>query len=116
MYKRPARVLFLSVSGPALATRIAEQATAGYPDFLEARAAGAEGGPTRDELDWADLLVTLDDAARRRVVSSAPDKPSRAWNLFAADEATWPDQVERELSSMAGGMRMLARLDAKAGD
>lgn len=114
MYKRPARVLFLSTSDPALAARIVEQANTGYPDFLEARAAGADDGPTREALGWADLLVTLDEAARGRVACSAPDKPSRAWNLTDSDPTTWPDQVERELSSMVGGMRMLARLDAKA--
>jgi hypothetical protein len=113
MYKRPARVLFLSASDPSLATRVAEQATTGYPDFLEAR---ADGALTCEGLNWADLLVTLDDAARRRVASSAPDKPSRDWSLAAADQATWPVQVERELGSMVGGMRMLARLDAKAGE
>jgi hypothetical protein len=114
MYKRPARVLFLSTFDAALASQIAAQANADYPDFLEARAAGADDGLTREALGWADLLVTLDETTCRRVASAAPDKPSRAWNLADSDPTTWPDQVRRELSSMVGGMRMLARLDAKA--
>lgn len=98
MYKRKARILFFSPDHPDWVTQACLCAADLGADWLEAR---AYSGP--DDLDWADLVVTLG-------VVWPPD-----WKLPACTrQVHWPVQAATELpgriEGMVGGMRMLARL------
>lgn len=130
MYKRPARILFVEIA-PAIRARMAETAGARLGEgWLEARAASltpsADGivspwnaGPvdaacaplTAAALEWADLVITLDPIAEQ----SCPPLPSgtrrKHWALVGGD-AEAGGEIEAQIRSMVGGLRMLGRADA----
>ena len=131
-YRRAARLLLVSGGpAPALAAVVLARRHRGW---FEARAVAVRPGPagvqarvalraagvalplrpvrriSRAALAWADLVLTLDDAARGRVAAMVPRRPSRHVAVpYAPDWAGWCRQVERRLAGMAGGMRMLAQ-------
>lgn len=139
MYKRQAHILFLAETGSPRGDWVAQLANLAQQEFLAARSASlAPGDPPEDmiaelvtqgfdirptpspalgqnDLEWADLIVTLDEASRRHVSGQLPDKPTRHWPpAWGSDAGALIDDVLSRLESMVGGMRMLARADADA--
>jgi protein-tyrosine-phosphatase len=131
-YKRAARLLFVS-NGPTAALAAVTLARS-HARWFEARAAALRPGPagvrgraalraaevalprrqvqriSRSRLAWADLVLTLDDTARKRVAGMAPGRPARHVAApHGRDWERWCRQMERRLAGMAGGMRMMAR-------
>lgn len=99
-YKRKARVLFLDGdSGLAgLAAAIAGEVGGSW---LEGR--GSSLPPEATLLEWADLVVTLDEAAER----DCPVLPKHAQRRHypMRDEGALRERVE----GMVGGLRMMGR-------
>jgi len=131
MFKRPARILFVEIA-PAIRARMAETAGTRFGSgWLEARAASltpsADGfdspcedvGPvdaacaplTAGALDWADLVITLDPISERGCPPLPPGTRRKHWALVGA-EAEAGGEIEAQIKSMIGGLRMLARADA----
>lgn len=138
MYKRKARVLFLSQANDCrglLAERLAGHLGG---EWLEARSAGLAMHPpdprvagalagfgldapppggravTAEDLTWADLVVSLDEPAR--AVPLPAGTRGKHWPLPAAPALGGLDalreEIARRITAMVGGMRMLARMDA----
>ncbi len=135
-YKRKAHVLFVAsgdVSRPLLAVAAAHDVAA---DWIEARAVCltpqampewlpralaermAAGAPLPQDLDagllaWADLLVSLDEAAQAACVARAPQVPHRHYPLAVPADCAGLRELgaglRERIAGMAGGMRMLAR-------
>lgn len=139
MYKRPARILFLSRTDACRGLMAEAAARVDGAGWLEARSAGLDPGAgpdpealaalaraglggmdlrpkalTREDLEWADLVVSLDAAAGRRAGELAPGRPHRHWELpapGAVGAAALLAEIRDRVAKMVGGMRMLARLD-----
>lgn len=137
MYKRRARILFVAETGSPRGDWVAQLANLAQHEFLAARSAAlAPVDPPEDiikelviqgfdiqsarapllrpdDLEWADLILTLDEVARRHVARSMSGKPAKHWSpAEEGDIQALIDDVVSRLKSMAGGMRMLARVDA----
>lgn len=123
MYKRKARVVFVSRQGRAAAPLAARYARKHGSDWLEARAAALtpDQGPgsaveTLDAalLAWADLLVIFEPT----IADALPARPAttrvKLWPLELDPETTGAAlaaEIERRVQGMIGGMRMLSRVD-----
>lgn len=128
-YKRRARLLVVGRDGADPRPRwVVERAA--QPDaqaWLEARVAPAGGAddPAWPALtQWADLLVTVDEAAAARAGRwpRAATCRLKRWRLpWPADaegapaDATVVAAIDEALACMVGGMRLLSRLDADEG-
>jgi len=136
-YKRKARILFLGMHHACRAPMAEGLANALGDGWIEARAAGLDPQPldplavaamaeagiiladhrsplTADLLRWADLVVTLDAAARDR----CPPLPSGVQHRhypFAIPADGLPsyralrEQIRVRVAGMIGGMKMLQR-------
>lgn len=113
MYKRPARLLVAAVSDDGRARRIAE--LAGQPalaTWLEVRPARSMRALTVDDLEWADLLVAVDAAAALECPLERPVTCRlKRWRLPPVASSDFEAEAMAALRGMAGGMRMLARVD-----
>lgn len=138
LYKRPARVLFLSREDRCRGLLAQAWAKTLGGHWLEARSAGlhpaAEADPrlasvlnadgasaeglhpealAADMLAWADLLVSLDSEARTHLTTLANGIPLKHWDLPDEDDLeTLSRTIRRRVEQMIGGLRMLARMDA----
>jgi len=113
MYKRRARLLVAAATDDGRARRVVELAA--DPElaaWLELRAAPAMAGLEPEALARADLLVALDDTAARQMPCERPAtcRP-KYWQLPARPGADFDAAALEALRCMAGGMRMLARMD-----
>jgi len=113
MYKRPARILFVEAAPARRAGLAVDAAHRLGRGWLQGRAAclGEACGaacPPLDEpaLAWADLVVTFDAPADRACAGRA--KRCKHWSVDAAAA------IDKEVASMVGGLRMLARSDPAA--
>lgn len=109
MYKRKARILFIGMHSVFLRLTCQLLDTHGG-DWLEGRwhELLADGSLPSEHMDWADLLVTLDEASYRWLQRGRCWLPVRRWTL-PQDSGEIHAYLQRQLSSMAAGMRMLAR-------
>lgn len=139
MYKRRARVVFICVVAPrtavlaqALAQRVARQwiepraATAGELPLGCPASAHAGTSPSAEPvvldsrlLHWADLVVCLDDAARRFCAGASVPARCVYWPDIVrlsgrgADDSTLNMALTERINGMVGGMRLLAAVDDK---
>ena len=115
MYKRRARLLVASVDDDGRALMV--QTLAGQPalsDWLEVRPALSMRDLRTEDLEWADLLVALDAAAAADFPSQRPATCRlKRWHLPASGSPGVEAAAALALHCMAGGMRMLARMDAE---
>jgi len=100
-YKRKARVLFLD-GGSGLAGRAAAIAGEVGGPWLEGQCSSLP--PDGALLEWADLVVTLDDEAERGCPAALPRQVQRR-HYAVGDEAALRQRVE----GMVGGVRMMGR-------
>jgi len=110
MYKRPAHILFLGrqTAQLELVCELSEQLAV---ECLQARSIELEGlEPGDDRLAWADLLVAIDEYACGVLENVQGDVPYRCWEL-PGDNSLWREYCAQALLSMAGGMRMMQRLE-----
>ncbi|WP_455380490.1 hypothetical protein [Acidihalobacter prosperus] len=98
-YKRPARVLFVSTESSWAKTAFLYAKTHGA-HWLEPRIGEPLSG--NQTLTWADLVVTLDSAAR----ANLPSMPPRVRQVHWAVEGE--HDIKYHIRSMVGGMRMLS--------
>jgi len=117
MYKRPARLLVAALTDDGRAGVVARLArTWEVAQWLEVRAAESMHGLRRTDLEWADLLVAVDGEAARAVPEDRPETCRvKRWHLPAAGALSLEVAAASALNCVAGGMRMLARLDAEGG-
>ena len=128
-YKRPARILFVSGVHAATANLAAHYGNRLGAEWMSARAAvlAEVGGdaPVLDaaQLEWADLLVTLDTAAlagkpalrtglqhRHYPVEPVPQPSDKTgWSEFAG-------RIRQRIEGMIGGMRLLENASRSAND
>ena len=121
MFKRRARLLVAAAGDDGRADRVAELAAQerDVADWLEVRPRPAMGELAREDLAWADLLVAVDaEAAEAMPAGRPPGCRPKYWHLPPADvlqdaPATFDEATHSALTCMAGGMRMLARMDAE---
>ncbi|MEJ2060018.1 MAG: hypothetical protein P8Y64_05955 [Gammaproteobacteria bacterium] len=136
MYKRKARVLFVSRhcrARPVLAAALAGGVGA---DWLEGRAAGIDPKPVpleigqllaeKDEsspgrclalapelLEWADLVVAFTEDDLKTIGPLPATTRSKVWDV--EPDETNPDRLyarlKHRVECMVGGMRMLSRVD-----
>ena len=114
MFKRRARLLVAAERPDGRAARVAELAGAAeLEDWIEVRPARAMAEVARGDLDWADLLVAVDEQAARAMPAGRPAtcRP-KYWRLPGETGADFDLQTLEALRCMVGGMRMLARVDA----
>lgn len=131
-YKRKARVLFFGSGEPCRALLAASMANEMGAEWIEARAvalpetnnidcsaagldaADRAGQVLNQEISaWADLIITLDDAAD----AACPPLPShvqkRCYPVAPADSpADWlrvREAIQQRVEGMIGGMRMINR-------
>jgi hypothetical protein len=106
VYKRRARILFLTCGDPARAERACVFASDRGRDWLEAR--GAALLDTAD-MAWADLVIALDEECVVNLRRGAA-RPWKHWAL--PTEAGAADaELLRRIDGLLGGMRLLARSD-----
>lgn len=118
MYKRRARLLVAAATDDGRARRVVELAAdPALAEWLELRAAPAMAALEPEALAWGDLLVAVDDVAAREMPRERPGtcRP-KYWQLPARTGAAFDAAALEALRCMAGGMRMLARMDAAAED
>ncbi|WP_018935904.1 hypothetical protein [Thioalkalivibrio sp. ALJ24] len=124
MFKRRAHLLVAAAGNDGRAARVAELAELAEQDgdvaeWLEVRPRPAMGELAREDLEWADLLVAVDaEAAKDMPAGRPPGCRPKYWQLPPAsvlqdDPATFDEATHSALACMAGGMRMLARMDAE---
>ncbi len=104
MYKRPARLLFLHPTDDPCAAFLLRRAEE-HPGWIEGRALAlpAKGDDLPQALAWADLVITL--GACPTPERLPPHVQHRHW------QDTTPASLQRRLSGVVGGLRLLARLD-----
>jgi hypothetical protein len=115
MFKRPARLLVAARSDDGRARTVARLAAQpAWAPWLEVRPGASLQELEPRDLEWADLLIALDRHCAPYIPERRPAscRLSR-WNLPPADAPDLEAAVARALDGMVGGMRMLARLDAK---
>lgn len=120
MFKRRARLLVAACEDDGRAGRVAELAAQdpGVSEWLEVCPRPAMGQLAHEDLEWADLLVAVDrEAAAIMPGERPPGCRPKYWQLPPADilqarAAEFDDAARSALTCMAGGMRMLARMDA----
>jgi hypothetical protein len=114
MYKRPARLLVAARTDDGRADTVARLAHEhDLARWLEIRTAASMEKLRWDDLEWADLLVAVDGEAAGAVPTKRPETCRlKRWHLPEAGSPSLEVAVASALSCMAGGMRMLARLDA----
>jgi len=100
MYKRPARIQFLSPLHPELCTAALELCAQRGAGWIEA--AGGEA-PAR----WPDLIVWLDSPVEAMRAAQSPQALVRQWSLAEP----WQDNLAQRIEGLLGGLRLLARLD-----
>jgi len=114
MYKRPARLLVAARTDDGRADTVARLAQKhDLAQWVEIRTAASMEHLHWDDLEWADLLVAVDGEAAGAVPVQRPETCRvKRWHLPEAGSASLEVAVASALSCMAGGMRMLARVDA----
>ncbi|AGA32246.1 precorrin-3B synthase [Thioalkalivibrio nitratireducens DSM 14787] len=114
MYKRPARLLVAALTDDGrarLVERFARRPV--LAQWLEVRSAASMHRLDATDLEWADLLVAVDDAAARAFPRERPATCQlRRWRLPAAGVPGVEAAAASALNCIVGGMRMLARMDA----
>ncbi len=117
-YKRKARVVFVASGSLRRAQAAADAALAS--GWLEARACclppmmGAQGAAAQEPgWDWPDLVVALDEPARRQVPALPPHVQVRCYEFAEpAREADWPalqNALWERVWGMAAGLAMMQR-------
>lgn len=110
MYKRRARILFVSREEASL-TLACGMLVQVEGEYMQGRAMHLDAGGEKETLfKWADLLVALDQNACAWLQSVSPSVPVRCWDLPEGDYARL-EYLKRQLASMAGGMRMMQRMN-----
>lgn len=116
MYKRPAQILFVEAPPAHRAALAVDSAQRLGQGWLQARAACVGDGPgascpalDAEALAWADLVVTFDTAAGRACDGRA--KRCKHWALDEGQGTEVAAAIDRQVASMVGGLRMLARSD-----
>lgn len=115
-YKRSLRLLWLAVDHGQWAREACTQAAAmGGPRIQHRASATADTG---DALRWADLILTLDSAARARLPPLPPRVQTRHLDLeTCVDAADRAAAVRQRVEGVLGGLRLLDRLgDAESGE
>jgi hypothetical protein len=106
-FKRRLRLAFAALDHPHWAQEAVRLAEAGAGERIEPRAASpAETGI----LEWADLVLTLEDSAARAL----PTLPSRVQVRhlgLAGDAEARAAQIAERLRGIVGGLNLLARGD-----
>jgi hypothetical protein len=111
MYKRRARILFVGQGqvslelACAVLERVASEAMQGRCLCLARQELESE------TVDWADLLIALDEVACHRLQEAEIHVPYRCWEQ-PRESATASEYFKQQLRSMLGGMRMLQRTDS----
>ena len=138
-YKRRLRLLFVSAGGAVArdAAAVAATRAGGWVEARTAGAVAAGGAsPARpdpaiwdpaardqagadpagpdfsnwpDLKDWADLVITLDESARRALPVLPARVRHRHWPLDAEPGAGRPEAIAARLDGVVGGLRLLAR-------
>ncbi|TVP90022.1 MAG: precorrin-3B synthase [Thioalkalivibrio sp.] len=115
MYKRPARLLVAAVTDDGRARLVKD--VAGEPalaEWLEVRPARSMEDLRREDLEWADLLVAVDAEAAEGFPAQRPvNCRLKRWALPPAGSPDVEAAALLALQCMAGGMRMLSRMDAE---
>lgn len=114
MYKRAARVLFVGASGDwrtDLAVRLLGEMGTGW---MEGRASDLDRLDA-EQLDWADLVIPLDQQTRQRCPTLPPTARLKIWDLPELTPDDTEAEIRRRLTGMLGGLRMLSRVDEKPG-
>ena len=117
-YKRKVRAVFVASGSFRRAQAAAEFAAASgwmeaqahsWPPMMAASGQAAQEPPWR----WADLVVALDDAARRALPPLPGAVQVRCYDFpEPADEAGWPalrEALRRRVEGMAAGLAMMQR-------
>lgn len=128
MFKRPAHILFLAAAPGHLARMASDSAARLGERWLEGRGAcvdgaGAVGADCTVEpidlalLEWADLVVTLDELSQRHCPALSPRVRRKHWSLGEVQgcneaRSDLAVDIEARVASMVGGLRMLARSDS----
>ena len=117
-YKRKIRVLFVASGSARRAQAAAEVATAS--GWMDARASCvppmmAADGPALQEpaWDWPDVVVALDEPARRQVPQLQPSTRVKCYEFpEPEDAAAWPATLaalRSRVLGMAAGLAMMQR-------
>lgn len=106
MYKRRARIIFCSIRRVGLASKARQLAVELGAQWLEADAATTIELLRPEQLQWADLVVTL--GTDRAISLELPSHVRHShWQMATADD----DILRERIEGMIGGLRMLSRLD-----
>lgn len=110
MYKRPARIVFVSSKGDF------SQAAANYANrvgdqWLQARSlVTQQGDPTRrtELLLWGDLFVYLDKVASLSFPVDSPSAQKKQWYPSKVDRVAKISELESRIDGMVGGIKMMS--------
>jgi hypothetical protein len=108
-YKRRLRLLLVAPVHPEWAEEARSTAARIGANHIEPRAVPRVG---RRETEWADLILTLEPAARDALPSLPPRIQVRHVEFPPATDApARQDVIEEHLRGILGGLRLMARSD-----
>jgi len=108
-YKRRLRLLLVASVHPEWAEEARAAAARIGADHIEPRAVPEVG---LSETEWADLILTLEPAARDALPRLPPRIRVRHLELPpASDSPAREDVIEEHLRGILGGLRLMARSD-----